>query len=93
MIIDYPLHHLWYEYSSLPADSDRLQNCSDVVLTWIVYSSSDMVFIVGILNILFLEEKYELAQFHFHWASSVSGRGSEHTHDGKHFFAEVSRLF
>ena len=34
--------------------------------------------------------QYELAQFHFHWSDKPSGGGSEHTHEGKQYFAEVS---
>ncbi|XP_066911154.1 uncharacterized protein [Clytia hemisphaerica] len=33
--------------------------------------------------------EYELAQFHFHWSDQPLGGGSEHTHDGKQYFAEV----
>ena len=45
------------------------------------------------LTILYLinfsGEKYGLAQFHFHWAGSNHGRGSEHTLNGNYYFAEV----
>ena len=35
-----------------------------------------------------LEGEYHLGQFHFHWGSAED-KGSEHTVDGKRYFAEV----
>ena len=35
-----------------------------------------------------LEGEYHLGQFHFHWGSAED-KGSEHTIDGKRYFAEV----
>jgi len=32
---------------------------------------------------------YQLAQYHFHWAKQYDQGGSEHTYNGKQFFAEV----
>ena len=35
-----------------------------------------------------LEGDYHLGQFHFHWGSAED-KGSEHTVDGRRYFAEV----
>ena len=35
-----------------------------------------------------LEGDYHLGQFHFHWGSAVD-KGSEHTVDGRRYFAEL----
>ena len=35
-----------------------------------------------------LEGDYHLGQFHFHWGSAMD-KGSEHTVDGRRYFAEL----
>lgn len=39
-----------------------------------------------------LPHHYSAAQLHFHWGSSNTQTGSEHTVNGKHFAAEVRHL-
>jgi carbonic anhydrase len=54
----------------------------------LVPAVEDMTFTGGDFS-----EEYTLAQFHFHWGSTMTGGamtgGSEHTFDGTQFFSEV----